>query len=128
MNENEHQEYPDMPIDLAQYIENRNKLQRAVDAREKGIDPYAALIHKKKIIYSDEYDLRSDVQWPEKDVVALQDFCRIHGILGYNFGRMSPSAALAFLKNKMGIVDAHLDERVPYGYKTLNKEKKILYG
>jgi hypothetical protein len=39
----------------------------------------------------------------EDDVKELQKFCNEHGILGVNFGRMNPKAALNMLKGKMGI-------------------------
>jgi len=39
------------------------------------------------------------------DVVALEEFCRKYGIVGVNFGNMSPRSTLKMLKGKMGIVD-----------------------
>jgi len=39
----------------------------------------------------------------EDDVKELQKFCNEHGILGVNFGRMNPRAALNMLRGKMGI-------------------------
>jgi hypothetical protein len=41
----------------------------------------------------------------EDDVKELQNFCNEHGILGVNFGRMNPRAALNMLKGKMGHVE-----------------------
>lgn len=61
--------------------------------------------------------------WPEKDIKALEDFCKKHGIVGYNCGRMNPIAALALLKQKLGIVDSSLQERTPYSNPS---NKKIL--
>lgn len=41
--------------------------------------------------------------FPQEDIDALESFCQKHGILGFNFGRMHPRAALNMLKNKMGM-------------------------
>lgn len=41
--------------------------------------------------------------FPQEDIDALEKFCQKHGILGFNFGRMHPRAALNMLKNKMGM-------------------------
>ena len=37
------------------------------------------------------------------DVIELEEFCKNHGILGVNFGRMSPKSTLRMLKSRMGI-------------------------
>jgi len=42
-------------------------------------------------------------QYDQKDLLALEQFCREYGILGVNFGKMNPRAALNMLKGKMGI-------------------------
>jgi len=42
-------------------------------------------------------------QYDQKDVLALEQFCRENGILGVNFGKMNPRAALNMLKGKMGV-------------------------
>jgi len=55
-------------------------------------------------------------QYDQKDVLALEQFCRENGILGVNFGKMNPRAALNMLKGKMG-------------YKEQSTSKKeVLYG
>lgn len=41
--------------------------------------------------------------WPEADVKKLEEFCKKMGIVGFNCGNMSPLAALALLKTKLGI-------------------------
>lgn len=64
--------------------------------------------------------------WPEKDMKALDEFCRKHGIVGYNCGKMNPIAALCMLKQKLGISDSSLQERIPYS-DTINK-KILLKG
>jgi hypothetical protein len=38
----------------------------------------------------------------EKDVAELHEFCKSHGIVGVNFGHMSPKVALAMLKSRFG--------------------------
>ena len=68
------------------------------------------------------------IEWPANEVKALEEFCLKHGVVGFSCGRMSPSAALAFLKTKLGIVDAPLEERTPYGYSKIGGGKSILHG
>lgn len=41
-------------------------------------------------------------EYNKEDVLALEQFCRDNGILGVNFGKMNPRAALNMLKGKMG--------------------------
>ncbi len=41
--------------------------------------------------------------YDENDVKELQKFCNEHGILGVNFGKMNPRAALNMLNGKMGV-------------------------
>ena len=43
--------------------------------------------------------------YDENDVQALEKFCNEHGILGVNFGRMNPRAALNMLRGRMGYVE-----------------------
>ena len=54
--------------------------------------------------------------YDEKDVKELQKFCNEHGILGVNFGRMNPRAALNMLRGKMG----YKEQAIP--------TKGVLYG
>ena len=78
-------------------------------------------------------------EWPAKDIKALADFCKKNNILGFDCGRMSPIAALALLKRKLGWVDNPLSERVPfdgkksinnpgYPYITMVQKKTIMHG
>ena len=46
------------------------------------------------------------VQYDQSDIVELEEFCSKHGILGVNFGRMSPRSTLNMLKSRMGIRDS----------------------
>jgi hypothetical protein len=64
------------------------------------------------------------ITWPETEVRALAEFCAKHGIM-VEHGHMSPSVTLAYLKRKMGIEDAPLEERIPYSNRNL---KPILHG
>lgn len=54
----------------------------------------------------------------EKDVAELHEFCKSHGIVGVNFGNMSPKAALAMLKSRFG--ESSLT--------TIRSEKSLLKG
>jgi len=59
----------------------------------------------------------STIEWPEEEIKVLESFCLKHGIVGFDCGRMSPLAALSLLKSKLGVIDAPLEERFPYGNK-----------
>lgn len=67
------------------------------------------------------------VTWPENEVKALKEFCEKHGITGFNCGNIPPATALAMLKEKIGMGDVPLEERVPYGYQRM-KKSSILHG
>ena len=54
--------------------------------------------------------------YDENDVKALEKFCNEHGILGVNFGRMNPKAALNMLKGRMGYKEQSVSR------------KEVLYG
>ena len=86
-----------------------------------GFDPHAVMVKKNQIEKGEIVpDTTPEVKWPEDQVKALEDFCIKHGILGFNCGRMSPIAALAFLKQKIGgFEDISLSERVPHGYEAM---------
>ncbi len=64
--------------------------------------------------------------WPDKDMKALEDFCKKHGIIGYNCYKMNPIAALALLKQKLGIIDNSLQEKTPYS--NIMSKKILLNG
>jgi len=93
------------------------------------IDPYQMMLARKK---QNKEEVLSPVQtWPEEDVKKLEEFCRQHGILGFNCGSMSPLAALAFLKQKLGIVDtpSQTEGYGPnYPYTEALKKRMILHG
>lgn len=100
--------------------------------QELGFDPHKLMVQRKQLETGEVLDVTPVQQWPEKDVQALTDFCAKHGILGFNCGRMSPVAALAMLKNQLGIVDGPLEQRVPPGYQPYNPvkpyQKTLLHG
>ena len=62
---------------------------------------FKALVRRKK--QGEDTTLPPTQEYANEDIEALESFCKQHGILGFNFGRMHPKAALSMLKNKMGI-------------------------
>lgn len=126
----EFESYPEMPVDFSTFVKNKMETKQAVQ-NGTTFDPHKLMVNKKKIEDGETVDLPEPIKWPEKDMKALNDFCEKYGILGFNCGRMSPIAALAFLKNKMGIADGPLEERVPYGYTKIgqsNHKPSLLHG
>lgn len=69
-------------------------------------DPYEAMLRRKQSNVSDEsgYINAEVTQYDPKDIEALEEFCKNHNILGFNFGKMGPKAALQMLKRKVGVV------------------------
>jgi len=68
-------------------------------------DPIHALFIKKKQMEKDgEIDL-TPKHYNEDDMYELESFCKKYGIVGANFGNMSPKSTLKMLKSKMGIVE-----------------------
>ena len=52
------------------------------------------------------------VEYDEKSMQELKEFCAKYGIVGINVGgRMSPSVALKMLKRKMGIIEPPTSKR-----------------
>lgn len=125
--------YPEMQHsllpDFGQMMVKRIESQKQAPG---GFDPHKLMVQRKQLESGEVVDVTPKQEWPEKDVRALEEFCAKYGILGFNCGRMSPVAALAMLKNKLGIVDGQLDERVPPGYQpyhpTKPYQKTILHG
>jgi hypothetical protein len=60
------------------------------------------------------------MEYDSKDIKALEEFCKSHGIFGFNFGRMHPRAALSMLRSKMGLPPIH-NEVTPQQVKQLIK-------
>lgn len=69
---------------------------------QKTFDPHKIMVARRNQNTEDQLPIQS---YPPEDIEKLQTFCSQHGILGFNCGRMSPLAALSFLKQKMGIID-----------------------
>jgi len=111
------EEYPDMSTsvmpDFNQLLVNK------VQTIKSGFDPHQIMIQKKQV-QSGEDNIPNQT-WPDKDIKILEDFCAKHGIFGFNCGKMSPIAAMAMLKQKIGIGDGPLEERVPVGYEKLGR-------
>lgn len=67
------------------------------------IDPYKMMLQRKAV---NSGEIQAPIQsWPEEDIKNLEEFCLKMGVVGFNCGRMSPAAALAFLKQKLGVVE-----------------------
>ena len=78
-------------------------------------------------------------EWPERDIKALEDFCRKYNVEWPDCGKMPPVVALAMLKTKLGVEDPPLHERIPFGekkainnpyypYLEMVRTKTILHG
>ena len=93
----EYESYPTM--DANQLL--LRKMQSAASSVPSEFDPYQVLLKRKKQQDSGELPAIKDIN-PD-DLYELQQFCQTHGILGFNFNRMNPKAALQMLKSRMGI-------------------------
>ncbi len=66
-------------------------------------DPiFQSLVRRKK--QGEDTTLPPVQQFPQSDIDELESFCKAHGILGFNCGRMNPKAALQMLKGKLGVL------------------------
>ena len=88
--------------------------QSAPTTSINGFDPYQAMLRRKQSNVSDESGyINTDIQqYDVKDVQELEEFCRQHNILGFNFGKMNPKAALSMLKKKVGVVSEHKSNKI----------------
>lgn len=91
------------------------------DGVKKAFDPYQMMLDRNRLNSGEIVNTVIENQWPEKDIKVLEDFCKKYGIVGYNCGRMHPIAALAMLKNNLGVGDS-LDENIPIGYEKISKQ------
>lgn len=65
-------------------------------------DPiFQSLVRRKK--QGEDTTLPLIQEFPESDILELEEFCKANGIFGFNCGRMSPKTALQMLKNKLGV-------------------------
>lgn len=66
-------------------------------------DPiFQSLVRRKK--QGEDTTLPPVQQFPQSEIDELESFCKAHGILGFNCGRMNPKAALQMLKGKLGVL------------------------
>ena len=86
-------------IDVTQLLLKTS--QRPCSSQVPNFDPHAMLVKRKQQI--DNGDLPPVSQIDADAIYELQTFCQQHGIVGFNFGRMNPTAALKMLKARMGI-------------------------
>jgi len=93
-------------------------MQMPTSTKVLGFDP-ADLMTKRKQQQDNPQD-PTVMEYDSEDIAELESFCRMHGILGFNCGRMSPKSALRMLKSRMG---ASLDDNIS----KVNK-KHILHG
>lgn len=134
------EEYPDLKTSIIPDF-NQVIVKKIDDIKQNNkFDPYKMMVQKKRINDGEIENITPKQMWPEKDVKVLEDFCKQYGIIGFSCGHMSPIAALAMLKQKLGIADGPLEERVPYGYEKIGennpnypytnaiKKKMILQG
>lgn len=72
-------------------------------------DPYQMLLRRKQ----QEEDPQSFpvIQYDERDIRELEEFCKQYNILGFNCGKMGPKAALNILKNKLGVVSEKIENK-----------------
>jgi hypothetical protein len=66
-------------------------------------DPIYSMMLKRKQQEESDASLPPQVNYANDDIIELEEFCRTHGILGFNCGNMHPKAALRILRGKMGI-------------------------
>jgi hypothetical protein len=118
--------YPDMPHNIMPDF--NQLLTKKVEAIKGGFDPHQLMVKKKLIDAGESQDLTPKREWPEKDIKTLEDFCNKMGIVEYNCGKMSPIAALAMLKQQLGVVEGPLEERVPLGYQKLGSKFNSNYS
>lgn len=93
--------------------------------KDSSFDPHLLMVKKKLTDAGVTVDNTPKREWPEKDIQALEDFCLKYGIVGFNCGKMSPIAALAMLKQKLGVIEP-TENRVTYS-DAMNK-KTLLKG
>lgn len=98
-----------------------------------GFDPVELLI--KRIKQRDDLETGEIPRvepYKSEDVKALEEFCKEHGIVGFNCGRMSPGAALAMLKGRMGMPSNVVASMEAMGHKVVGKNysqnKQLLNG
>jgi hypothetical protein len=78
-----------------------------------GFDPYQAMLRRKQSNVDTDTGYINDPiqQYDPKDIQELEEFCQKYGIMGFNFGKMNPKAALRMLKGKMGVIDEKVSNK-----------------
>jgi hypothetical protein len=73
-----------------------------------------------------------DIKWSDSDIQILKEFCKRHKIPRFHCGHMSPVAALAYLKNQMGVSDSTTEGRNPFSpnntYQSAIQKKSVIHG
>ena len=80
-------------------------------------DPYQIMMDRKN--RGEDTQMPLIQKYDAADEKMVEEFCKKHGIVGFNIGKMPPAVALKILKEKLGIVD----EQTPKSY-----EKQVLHG
>ena len=106
-------EWPNMPVGNLQAMMSMRQ-QSAPMSSINGFDPYQAMLRRKQSNVSDESgSINTEVQqYDPRDVQELEKFCQQYGIIGFNFGKMNPKAALSMLKKKVGVVSEHKSNKI----------------
>ena len=94
------------------------------------------MMNKKRGIES-EPDLPTVQDYPQEIIQQIEDYCRKMGIVGFNYGRMNPYAALRMLKTHVGADHSKTayEDRVEPGYEKLGTKteavkpsRQVLHG
>ncbi len=116
----EFSEYPTMPS-MEQVIARRSPTV----IKDGAFDPHQLMLKKKLTDSGESVDLTPKQSWPDRDIKTLEDFCLKYGIVGYNCGRMSSVAALAMLKQKLGVIEPTENRET---YSDVMNKKMLLKG
>lgn len=84
-----------------QLLMRQMQQQGTTIAPPNSFDPYQALLKRKQ--KGEDTTLAPVQEFDPNDMFELQEFCKQHGIVGFNMGRMNPKAALKILKARIGI-------------------------
>ena len=85
-------------------------------------DPIDMMMRRKRV--QDGEEVPETVQFDPQDIKELEEFCQKHGIMGFDFGKMGPKAALAMLKGQFGMADDVVSNMEASGHRVVGKEYK----
>lgn len=129
---NETEEYQSIAPSMEQLLSQRIASKTSEAQPKNGFDPYKIMVNKKNGVQEEK---PLEVQrWPAEDIKRLEDFCKKHGIVGFNCGRLPPILALRLLKDKLGISDAVVDDKfiesynINYPYTEAISKKQLIKG